>query len=55
MIMVKESDRIKMAVIAGAAHALKMRNNERFATDADIIQKVAKELDVILENIDLEK
>lgn len=53
--MASESDRIKMAVIAGAAHALKIRSKERFTTDSEIIQKVAAEMNVILDNIDLEE
>ena len=46
------TDRLKVAIIAGASHALKYKERNPHATEAEIIHLVNKEIDSILENID---
>jgi len=43
---------MKMAIIAGASHALKFRQENPDARDEQILQQVTKEAGKILENID---
>ena len=49
-----EEKRIKMAVIAGASHALKEKEKNPRATDAEVIQSVINQVNSILEKIDEE-
>ncbi len=45
--------RLKMAVIAGAAEALKVKNSKRYIIDEDVMQKVTEQADEIAEKIDV--
>ena len=48
----EDQKRIRMAVIAGAAHATKFKEKNWKATEAEIIQHVSDSVDEILEKID---
>ncbi len=50
--MADEKKKLKMAVISGASHALKFRNEKPHATDAEIIAQVSKVTTEILDKID---
>ena len=52
--IMNDEKRMKMAVIAGASHALKEKERNPRATDAEIIQSVIKEVNFILDKIDEE-
>ena len=43
---------MKMAIIAGASHALKYKSQKLNASDEEILQHISKEAGRILENID---
>ena len=43
----KEKKKIRMAVIAGASHALKYKQSHKRSTDEDAIQFVTKETEKI--------
>lgn len=47
--------RLKMAVIAGAAEALKVKNSKRYITDEQVMQKVTENADAIAEKIDIDE
>lgn len=47
--------RLKMAVIAGAAEALKTKNSKGFITDEQVMQKVTENADAIAEKIDVDE
>ncbi|MDP4039455.1 MAG: hypothetical protein Q8P57_02650 [Candidatus Pacearchaeota archaeon] len=47
-----EKNKLKMAVIAGAARATKYYSENPRASEEQIIQKVTEKVDEILENID---
>jgi len=47
-----EKKRMKMAIIAGASHAIKFRNQHQAASDDEILQHITKESENILKNID---
>ena len=47
-----ENKRLKMAIIAGASHALKYKEQNWKSTNEDVLKKVTAEVDKILENID---
>ena len=49
-----EEKRMKMAIISGAAHALRFKENNPRLTEQEIIQYVASEVNNILEKIDEE-
>lgn len=49
-----EKKRMKMAIIAGASHALKYKTKKPGAGDDEILQHISKEAGNILENIDNE-
>lgn len=49
-----DEKRIKMAVVAGASHALKEKERNPRATDSEIIQSVITEVNSILDKIDEE-
>ncbi len=46
---------LKMAVIAGASHALKCKRESKYSTDEEIIQKVTKAAKDIISKIDSEE
>lgn len=48
-----EKKRLKMAIIAGASHALKQKSKDFKITDDQVLKQVSKEADDILRNIDL--
>ena len=50
--MDNEDNRLRMAVIAGATHALKYIQNNRRATHDEAIRDVAKSTKEILDKID---
>jgi hypothetical protein len=50
--MAKEDKMIKMAIIAGASHALKYKNKNFRATDDEILQHISENVGDILSNID---
>jgi hypothetical protein len=52
--MSDESERVKMAAISGASHALKFREQNPHATEAEVLQHVSTNMDEILEKIDKE-
>jgi len=52
--MANENKRIKMAVIAGASKALNIKAKERMISDEEVIQKVNRQMDTIVSNIDKE-
>ena len=43
---------MKIAIIAGASHALKYKSQNLSASDEEILQNISKEAGKILENID---
>ena len=47
-----EDKRLKMAIIAGAAKAIRYKERKPRATEQEIIQKVASEVKDILKKID---
>ena len=47
-----EDKRIKMAVIAGAALAIKYKEKNPFWTESQILQKITKELNSTVEKIE---
>lgn len=50
----EEEKRLKMAIISGAAHALKFKQENPKANEQDIIKQVANEVKTILDKIDEE-
>lgn len=47
-----EDKRTKMAIIAGASHALKYKDRNPNASEAEVLRVVNSEMDSILEKID---
>jgi len=47
-----EKKRMKMAIIAGASHAMKFKMQNPGATDEQVLQHISKEAGNILKNID---
>jgi len=43
--------KMKMAVISGASHALRYKQEKKELTDEEVIQKVTREIEVIIEKI----
>jgi hypothetical protein len=52
--MEEEIKRLKMAVISGAAHAIRHKEKNPRATEQEIIQQVTDEAEEILKKIDEE-
>ena len=52
--MEDENKRLKMAIIAGASHAIKFKEMNPRSSEADVIKKVTNDIDKILEKIDEE-
>ena len=52
--MDEENQRLKMATISGAAHAIQYKEKNPQATEQEIIQHITKNADSILEKIDEE-
>lgn len=52
--MSDEDKRLKMAIIAGASHAIKHKEENPTATRDEIIRHISKNASEILENIDEE-
>ena len=48
----KNASKLKMAVIAGASEALKMKQKEWRTDDRDIIQEITRKMEEIVRNID---
>ena len=46
------NDKMKIAVIAGASHALKYKQRHPNASDQEILQFVSQEMNKIIDNID---
>ena len=53
--MKKEDYKIKMAVIAGASHALDYKDKHIRATSEEILQNITDEIDEILKHIENEE
>jgi hypothetical protein len=53
--MEAEKEELKRAIISGASHALKYRRERGMINDEDVIQKVTREADEILNKIDREE
>jgi len=47
-----EEDKLKMAIISGASHALKYRQENPRSSAEEIIQRITKEADSIIEKLD---
>lgn len=47
--------KLKLALISGAAHALKFKNENRHASDDEIIQQVNRESNAIVNKLDSEE
>lgn len=47
-----DKKRLKMAVIAGASHAIKFKNQHPDSSEEQAIQDITKNVDNILKNID---
>lgn len=47
-----ESKRLKMAVISGASHAIKYKEQNPHATSDEVLRHVAREMQAILDKID---
>lgn len=47
-----EKKMLKMAIIAGASHALKFKRDQRYSTDDEAIQHVTKNANDILSKLD---
>ena len=47
-----EDRQIKMAIIAGASHALKYKDQHWKATEDEILQHISKNIDNILKGMD---
>ncbi len=52
--MANEKKRIKMAVISGAAHAMRYKEKNPRASESEVISHVTKKIDEILDKIDHE-
>ena len=50
----QEEKRMKMAIIAGASHALKFKEQKWKATEEEVIQHVTSKVQDILDKIDKE-
>ena len=50
--MADEEKRLRMAVIAGAAHAARYKEKKPRATEQEIIQHISSNVEDILSNID---
>ncbi|MEK6825133.1 MAG: hypothetical protein AABX12_01130 [Nanoarchaeota archaeon] len=50
--MVKEDKQVRMAIIAGASHALKYKSKNFRATDDEILRHISENVDNILGNMD---
>lgn len=50
--MVKDNSKLKMAIIVGAAEALKLKAVSPHVNDSEIIHQVNKRADEIISNID---
>ncbi len=48
------NQKLKMAVISGASHALKYKEKNPRAGDSEIIQHITREVDSILQNFEEE-
>ena len=48
----EDEERLKMAIIAGASHALKYKAEDWKVSDDEVIKKVTEEVADILSNID---
>jgi hypothetical protein len=53
--MEEDKKGIKMAIISGAAHAIRYKEKHPRATESDVIQHVTDEVENILEKIELEE
>lgn len=53
--MTEIKKKLKMAIISGASHALKFKQKNPNANDEEIIQKVSRESNDILDKIDAEE
>ena len=51
----EDEKKIRMAVIAGASHALKYKQSRKRATDEDAIQFVTREMERIIESLGKEE
>ena len=47
-----EKKKMKMAIIAGASHAMNYKQKNPGATEEQVLQHITKEANFILENID---
>ena len=53
--MSKEEKKLKMAVISGASHALRYKREVKYTTDEEIIQRVSRESNEIINKLDTEE
>lgn len=49
-----ETNRLKIAVISGASHALQYKNKNPKVTDEEILRRITREMNEILGKIDHE-
>jgi len=52
--MTIETEKLKMAIIAGASHAARYMVHNSRANESEVVKEVAKHTDAILEKIDEE-
>ncbi|MDO8460520.1 MAG: hypothetical protein Q7S74_05395 [Nanoarchaeota archaeon] len=52
--MVNDQQKIKMALISGASHALKYKQENPRATDTEVVGHIAREAKIILGKLDQE-
>jgi hypothetical protein len=52
--MSKERSKLKMAIIAGASHAMKYKEKNPHASESEVINYVTGNVREILDNIDIE-
>jgi len=55
VLAMEEKKRIKMAVIAGASSALSYKGKKPSATESEIINHITRNINEIIEKIDLEE
>ena len=53
--MEAEKKELKLAIISGASHALKFKNESRMISDEEVLQRVTRESDQILNKIESEE
>lgn len=47
-----DEKRMKVAILAGAAHAMRYKEKNQFAQANEVLQHISENMDIILDNID---